>query len=350
VRSVKIGRRDISAASPVYFIAEGGVNHNGNVDLAKKLIEEAKKAGADCIKFQTFKAEEIVTATAPKAEYQLASTDPRESQLDMLRKLELPKSSYKDLMRYCAKVGIDFLSTPYNFNDVDFLDEMNVDAFKIASGQLTEYPFLKYVAKKKKPVILSTGMSTLKDVKEAIKTIRAAGLKDVVLLQCTTNYPSLLEDAHLRVISTFQKEFGIPVGYSDHTVGNVAILGAVALGARVIEKHFTLDKKMPGPDHVCSSEPQELSAVIRMIRDLETALGSSDKFLAPIELKNARGMKRSIVSVREIPKGSKIPAEALAFKRPATGLPPKELEKVIGKKALRTIPSDTLLTKDMVSR
>jgi N-acetylneuraminate synthase/N,N'-diacetyllegionaminate synthase len=304
--NVKIGKHEIAGASPVYFIAEAGVNHNGDLALAKKLIDAAAEAGADCVKFQTFRASEIVTAEAPKAAYQLLSTDKRESQHAMLEKLELPKSSFKELMEHCRKARIQFLSTPYNYGDVDLLDDLGVDAFKIASGQLTETPFLQYVAKKKKPVILSSGMATMADVREAVA---AVGKTPAILLQCTTDYPAREADANLNVLTTFQQSFDIPIGYSDHTVGDVAILGAVALGARVIEKHFTLDKKMVGPDHACSIEPHELKDLISRIRLLEKALGSREKFPSDSEKKNAAGMKRSLVARQKIRRGDVFKAE-----------------------------------------
>ncbi len=341
VISVRIGKKEISAKSPVYVIAEAGVNHNGDIKLAKKLIEEAAKAGADCVKFQTFKASEIVTADAPKAAYQLLSTDKKESQHAMLEKLELPKEAFKELMDHCKKEGIQFLSTPYNFNDVDMLSSIGVEAFKIASGQLTETPFIEYAAKKGKPLILSTGMAAMGDVKAAV---RALGKTPAILLQCTTDYPAKVEDANLNVITTFQKEFTFPIGYSDHTTGDTTILGAVALGARMIEKHFTLDKKMDGPDHACSVEPAELKELIAKIRELEKAMGSAEKFLSATEKKNAVGMKRSIVAKRAIRKGEKITADMLAFKRPATGIPPRELSHLIGKKAAQDIAADEILS------
>jgi N-acetylneuraminate synthase/N,N'-diacetyllegionaminate synthase len=346
--SIQIGSRSIGATDPVYIIAEAGVNHNGDITLAKKLIEEAKGAGADCVKFQTFKAEEIVTSKAPKADYQLGSTDPKESQFSMLKKLELPKESFQELMRHCQKVGIQFLSTPYSFNDIDLLDKLGVPAFKVASGQLTEIPFLQYMAKKGKPIILSTGMATLAEIRESIDALQKDGHTDIILLQCTTNYPSKKEDTHLKVITTFQNEFGIPVGYSDHTVGPVAILGAVTLGACVIEKHFTLDKNLPGPDHASSIEPAELKDMVELIRDMSLSLGTGEKTPTPVEIKNAQGMKRSLTSTQLIPKGTQIEAQMITFKRPATGIPPKDLNKVLGKITRCDIPADSIINFDQI--
>ncbi|MCB4755555.1 MAG: N-acetylneuraminate synthase [Elusimicrobia bacterium] len=350
MRPVKIGKRQLSADDPIFIIAEAGVNHNGDLALAKRLVEEAKRAGADCVKFQTFKAEEIVTHGAPKANYQLRSTDPTVSQLNMLKKLELPKEAFSKLIRHCKAMEIQFLSTPYSFHDIDLLDELGVEAFKVASGQLTEWPFLTYMARKGKPMIISTGMSTLEDVRGAVQAVRQGGNEEFILLQCTTNYPSQLEDAHLRVIETLKNEFHVPVGYSDHTVGSLAILGAVALGASVIEKHFTLDRHMPGPDHSSSIEPKELSQLVQQIRDLEKALGNRDKMLSPIEIKNAAAMKRSLVSAQFIARGTRFALPMLTFKRPATGISPQHMEKIIGKEALCDIPPDTIVTYEMVKR
>jgi N,N'-diacetyllegionaminate synthase len=346
---VQIGRRLVGPGQSCFIIAEAGVNHNGDMKQAKRLVDEAKKVGADCVKFQTFRAEEIVTSKAPKAEYQLRVTDPAESQLAMLKKLELPKESFAELLAYCNQVEIQFLSTPYSFHDVDLLAEIGVEAFKIASGQLTELPFLSYVARQRKPMILSTGMATLQDVREAVDAIRAAGLEDMVLLQCTTNYPARIEDANLRVITTLSQEFKVPVGYSDHTVEEEAVLGAVALDACVIEKHFTLDRRLAGPDHSSSLEPAEMARLVQGVRIMEKALGRAEKIPAQAEVRNAAGMKRSLASTQVIFKGTRITREMITFKRPATGLPPKSLEWIIGKEATRDILPDTILTADMIN-
>jgi N,N'-diacetyllegionaminate synthase len=343
-----LSARLLSAESPVFFIAEAGVNHNGDVAMAKRLIDAAKEAGADCVKFQTFKASEITTAGASKANYQLKSTDPKESHFDMLKKLELPEAAFADLKRHCERQGIFFMSTPYNFPDVDLLERIGVEAYKIASGQLTESPFISYVAQKKKPMILSTGMSSLDDVAEAVKTVRAAGNDQMILLQCTTNYPSRPEDCHLRAMKTMNEQFHVPIGYSDHTQGNLAILGAVAMGARVIEKHFTLDRQLPGPDHSCSLEPREMAELIKEIRALETMLGRPEKKPSAAELENARSMKRSLASTQFIPKGTKLTREMVTFKRPASGIAPRELTKVIGSVTLQDIPADTVLKTEMI--
>jgi N,N'-diacetyllegionaminate synthase len=346
---VQIQRRRVGFDAPCFIIAEAGVNHNGQLQRALKLIDEAKSAGADCVKFQTFKAVDLVTTQAPKARYQLLQTNPRESQLKMLQKLELSYEDHFKLKAHCRKRGLLFLSTPYGFKDVDFLDQLGVPAFKVASGQLVEPVFLQYVARKGKPVLLSTGMGTMKDVEEAVHAFEATGNRQLLLLQCTTNYPSRLEDAHLRVIPEFARRFRIPVGYSDHTTGPHAALAAIALGACVIEKHFTLDKSLPGPDHAASMNPRELTELVRTIREVENALGGNQKQPNPTELLNAKAMRRSLATAQFIPKGATLQASMLTLKRPATGIPPREWSSVLGRKVRQNIPADQLLTYSMLT-
>ena len=316
----------------VYIIAEAGVNHNGELKTALKLIEEAKKSGADCIKFQTFKAEQIVTKKSPKANYQLKVTDTKETQFDMLKKLELKLSDYDTLIEKCKKLDIDFMSTPYNFEDVDFLDNLGVIGFKVASGQLTELPFLEYVAKKNKLMIISTGMANMSEVFDAVRCIKDSGNNNIIVLQCTTNYPSDIEDANILAMQNIANACDVSVGYSDHVINNYACYGAVALGAKVIEKHFTLDKSMEGPDHSSSSNPMEFSELVRAIRNIELSLGSGLKVPSEKEKKNTFGMKRSIVLNRDLDKGKIIKSSYISFKRPANGLPPNMLNVIIGKK------------------
>ena len=319
------------------------MNHNGDIDLAKELIREAKNCGADCVKFQTFKAERVVTEEAPKAKYQLKTTDPDESQIDMLRKLEMPSDSYEEIMRYCHDQDIIFFSTPYNVEDVDFLDGLGVPAFKLASIHAAEPYFARYVAGKAKPIILSTGMATLGEVDEAVRAIRETGNEQFALLQCTTNYPSRLEDANLRAMQTMRDAFDVIVGYSDHTQDNTTCIVSVALGAKVIEKHFTLDKTLPGPDQSSSADPEEFANLVRDIRNAEKALGAARKEPCDIERKNAVGMRRSIVAKQNIAEGTVITEEMLTFKRPANGLKPLYLNEIIGKKARRNLLPDTII-------
>lgn len=345
---IKINNKIIGSNSPVFIIAEAGVNHNGDLEMAKKLIEKATVCGVDCVKFQTFKAERVVTKNAPKAKYQLGTTDKIESQLDMLRKLELRPEDHAKLKTYAEKLGLVFLSTPYNFEDIDLLENIGVLAYKVASGQIVEHPFLRKIAKTSKPIFLSTGMSTLAEIDTALKNIYREGNDMVILLQCTTNYPSMIEDANLRVIQTLQSTFGTLVGYSDHTIGDEAAIVAVALGAKVIEKHFTLDKSLPGPDHSSSMPPQELKSLVEKIRRAEASLGKAQKEPTQAERENIVGMRRSIVASRKIRKGEMIAEENITFKRPATGLSPEFFDMIIGKKATRDIASDELLQMDMI--
>jgi N-acetylneuraminate synthase/N,N'-diacetyllegionaminate synthase len=339
---------EIGSQSPVFVIAEAGVNHNGDIDMALRLAREAKRVGADCVKFQTFKAERVVTQEAPKAQYQLKTTNSEESQIKMLRELELDESAYGDLMVLCQEEGLLFLSTPYNIEDVDFLDSLGVSAFKIASGQAVEPYFLEYVANKGKPILLSTGMCTLGEVDRAVRVVRGTGNDQIVVLQCTTNYPSAIEDCNLRAIVTIRDALDVLVGYSDHTEGLTAAIASVALGACVVERHFTLDKSLPGPDHSSSSDPQEFAALVRQIRQAELALGSSAKYPCQIEQENAPGMRRSIVAKGTIRSGQAITEDMLTFKRPATGLKPDFLPELVGRVAVCDIEEGQMLSWEMV--
>ncbi|MDO8435820.1 MAG: N-acetylneuraminate synthase family protein [bacterium] len=359
--TVKIRKNSIGKNSPCFIIAEAGVNHNGDIGLAKKLIEAAKTAGADAVKFQTFKSEEIVTPDAGQAEYQIKNIGKEESQYAMLKRLELPYQAFRELKEYCDRVGIIFLSTPHSCKeDVDLVAEL-CPAIKIGSGDLTNLPILKYIAGKKLPVILSTGMADLEEVREAVETILPDN-EEVILLHCTTNYPTPLNEVNLRAMETMEREFNLPVGYSDHTTDvNVPAL-AVALGACVIEKHFTLDRNLPGPDHKASLEPQELKAMVGAIRNTEErlrqgkseekiiaelnvseALGDGVKNPNPSEIEVAKVARKSIVAAADIPKGKVITEEMLAIKRPGTGLPSRELAKVLGRIAKNDIRKNVLI-------
>lgn len=332
----------------VYIIAEAGVNHNGRLDLALLLIKQAKEAGADCIKFQTFKADRIVTQSSPKANYQLKVTDKSESQYSMLKKLELNFDDYKTLMAYSNEIGIDFLSTPYNNEDIDFLEQLGVSGYKVASGQLTELPFLKYIGRTQKKIFLSTGMGTLAEVFEAVETIRSTGNNNIVVLQCTTNYPSAIEDANVLAMNTMKEACCVSVGYSDHVQQNFACFTAVALGAEIIEKHFTLDKNMDGPDHSSSLDPLEFKELVRGIKAIEISLGSKLKKPSKSEIENIYGMKRSLVVLKDVEEGELITYEIIGFKRPANGLPPKMLEVVIGKRFSKKMKKDEAIQLDSV--
>lgn len=348
MKDIPIGDKILGDSSPVFIIAEAGVNHNGDLDMARRLVEEAASCGADCIKFQTFKAERVVTADAPKAKYQLGTTNAAESQLDMLRKIELKPEHHRELKQYAENQGLVFLSTPYNFEDIDLLEHLGVQAHKIASGQIVELPFLRKISQTGKPIFLSTGMATMAEIDSALRTIREEGNDRVILLQCTTNYPSRIEDANLRVIQTFKSAFGCLAGYSDHTLGDESAIASIALGARAIEKHFTLDKTLPGPDHSSSMTPEEMKTLVMKIRKTETALGKGQKEPAKIEKENLIGMRRSIVASRDIRKGETITPERITFKRPATGLSPQFYDMILGKKAAKDISFDELLHMDMI--
>jgi N-acetylneuraminate synthase/N,N'-diacetyllegionaminate synthase len=346
-KTIQVGDKSIGAGAPVFVIAEAGVNHNGDLEMAKRLIDVAIKAGADAVKFQTFKAETLVTATAPKAEYQTQTTPVDESQLEMLRKLELSNEDHDELSAYCRRTGILFLSTPFDEDSADLLDALSVPVFKISSGDLTNTPLLEHVAKKRKPVILSTGMADLVEVRDAVETLNAAGCDEVVLLHCVSDYPADPADVNLRAIQTLRETFNLPVGFSDHTQGLEVALAAAALGASVIEKHFTLDRNLPGPDHRASLEPDELIKFISGIRTVESSLGSGEKVPTAREIETAKVARRSIVATQTIPAGTIVERNMIAAKRPGTGLPPARLNSIVGRKTRIEIPVGTLLTLDM---
>lgn len=339
---IKIGKKIISKKSPCFIVAEAGVNHNGLLGLAKQLVDVAKKAGADAVKFQTFRSEKIVTPQALQAKYQAENIGKKESQYAMLKRLELPYSAFITLKKYCDKKGIIFLSTPHSGKeDVDLISGL-CPAIKIASGDLINLPILKYAAAKKLPIILSTGMSDLNEIKEAVKTILPIN-KELILLHCTTNYPTLLKEVNLKAMQTIEKEFNLPVGYSDHTEGINVSLAAVALGACVIEKHFTLDRNLPGPDHKASLEPKELKAMVEGIRGIEIALGNGVKKPNQSEREVAKVARKSIVAAKNIKAGETIKEKMLVIKRPGTGIKSKYLDKIVGKKARREIKKDELI-------
>lgn len=346
---IKIGNKFIGRGEPCFIIAEAGVNHNGDFRLAKKLIDVAKEAGADAVKFQIFNAENIVTRNAKKAEYQIVATGSQESQYEMLRKLELEKSDFRYLANYAKEKNITFLSSAFDKESVDLLDEIGVLAFKIASGEITNLPLLKYIAKRKLPIIFSTGMSTLKEVAQALKVIKNEGVKDIVLLHCVTSYPTKIKDVNLKAMQTMKYTFKLPVGFSDHTRGITIPIAAVVLGACVIEKHFTLDKNLPGPDHKTSLEPHELKEMVKAIRDVEEALGDGIKRPTKEEKAIKKVARRSIVAKVNISKGTIITENMLDIKRPGTGIEPNFLNLIIGKKAKVNIKKDEIISMGMIT-
>ena len=339
MNDIKIANRILGSKS--FIIAEAGVNHNGSVELAKKLVDAAKEAGADAVKFQTFKTKNLVTKNARKAEYQIKNSG-EESQYEMIKKLELSPDEFWEIAKYAEDKGIIFLSSPFDAESVDLLDEIDIPAFKIASGEITNFPLLKCIAKKQKPVILSTGMSTIGDVEEAINLIEKYN-DDIILMHCLTNYPAKKEDANLNVIKTLEYAFKRPVGFSDHTSGIEMSVAAVALGSCVIEKHFTIDKNLPGPDHKASLEPHELSEMVKAIRNIEKGLGNGIKKPTNDEIKIRKLVRKSIVAKEDIPKGSIIGKEMLDIKRPGTGIEPKYLDELVGKELIEDVKKDDLL-------
>jgi N-acetylneuraminate synthase len=347
MQSIQVGNKLIGPGQPVFVIAEAGVNHNGDLKMARALIDVAVEAGADAVKFQTFRADRLVTTDAPKAEYQLQSTSDAESQFDMLRGLELSIDAHRQLQSLCNARGIIFLSTPFDEEAVDLLNDLGVPAFKISSGDLTNSPLLEHVASKGKPVILSTGMSELSELIEAVSVLNAAGCENPVLLHCVSNYPAAVGEVNLRAMQTMRSAFDVPVGFSDHTEGIDVALAAVALGACVIEKHFTLDRTLPGPDHRASLEPAELRELVRSIRRVESALGSGRKVPAESELETAKVARRSLVAARVIPAGATLDRDMVIMRRPGTGLSPATLETLLGRRAVREIAAGTLLNKGM---
>ena len=332
--------------SRVFIIAEAGVNHNGSTDLALRLIDAAQASGADAVKFQTFRADLLATPAAHKAPYQERTTTKTESQFEMLRRLELDAAAHQRLIEHCRQVGIQFLSSPFDLQSADLLASMDVPLFKVPSGEITNHPLLEHIARKGRPVILSTGMSTLDEVEEAVQLIRAAGNSQLTLLHCVTEYPAPYADVNLRAMQTLKSSFGLPVGYSDHTPGIEIAIAAVAMGAVVIEKHFTLDRSLPGPDHAASLEPAELQQMVTAIRNVEAAFGTGIKAPAPCELPNLSVARKSVVAARALTAGYRLTAGDLDIKRPGNGLAPKLLPALVGRVLRSDVAKDGVLTWD----
>ena len=332
----------MSKGGKTLIIAEAGVNHNGDLELAKKLVEVAAQAGADLVKFQTFKADRLVTAAAQKAPYQEASTGAGESQYEMLRRLELSDEAHHVLLEHCRALGIGFLSTGFDIESVDFLVSLGVRLFKVPSGEITNLPYLRHVGAKRGEVILSTGMATLGEVEAALDALVQAGTpkSNIIVLHCTTEYPTPMEAVNLKAMLSMQAAFQLRVGYSDHTEGIAIAPAAVALGACVVEKHFTMDRNLPGPDHRASLEPRELAALVRSIRAVEVALGDGVKRLTAAEAHNKPVARKSIVAARAIAQGELFSAQNLAVKRPGTGISPMRWDEVLGQRAPRDFKPD----------
>jgi len=329
----------------VFIIAEAGVNHNGSIKLAKKLIDAAVESGADAIKFQTFKAENLVSKNTEKAEYQKKTTDASESQFDMIKKLELDIETHKELIAYCQEKEIMFLSTPFDHGSINLLNDLGLEIFKIPSGEITNLPYLRHIGSLKKQVILSTGMSTLQEVGDTLDVLINAGTfkANITVLHANTMYPTPMEDVNLNAMLTIQKEFDIAIGYSDHTLGIEVDIAAVAMGATVIEKHFTLDKTMDGPDHKASLEPEELKSMVSAIRNIEKAIGSFEKTPSPSERVNIDIVRKSIVANQKIIKGDILTDKNITVKRPGNGISPMRWDNIIGTVAVKNYKPDDLI-------
>lgn len=322
VQAVVAGTRRIGSGSPCFVIAEVGVNHNGRLDLALRSIDVAKEAGADAVKFQTFRAERLVTKNAQAARYQTENLGVVKSQFEMLKELELSDADHERIVNHCRACGIQFMSTPFDEDSADLLHGLGMELFKVPSGELTNLPLLRHIAGFGRPMVISTGMSTLGDVEAAVNAVEAAGNRQIVLLHCVSNYPAAAADVNLRAMLSMRSAFGLPVGYSDHTLGIEVGLASVALGACVLEKHFTLDRTLPGPDHRASAEPAELRQLIAGVRTIEAALGAGRKAPCASELDTAKAARKSLVAATDMAAGTLLTEELIAIRRPGTGLPP----------------------------
>ena len=342
MKKIELGNKIIGKQEPCFVVAEAGVNHNGSLVLAKKLVDAAVRAGVDAVKFQTFKAERVATSGAGIADYAKKNIGKDMKQINMMKNFELKYEEFRVLKEYCDKKDILFLSTPHSFDAIDFLEEL-VPAYKFGSGDITNIPALRHAAKKGKPIILGTGMSTLDEVRYATNTIKSEGNRQIVALHCTTNYPCPLEEVNLSAMITMQKELDCLVGYSDHTLGILVPTIAAAMGACIIEKHFTLDRDLPGPDHKASLEPNELKEMTKAIREVQKAIGDGIKKPTKTEKKIKNVVRKSIVSKVNISKGAVITREVIEIKRPGTGISPIYIDKIVGAKAKIDINKDELI-------
>jgi len=348
---IEILSRKIGDGHPVFFIAEAGVNHNGSLEMGKQLIDVGVDAGADAVKFQTFKTENIIIPNAPKSSYHIETTggDKEQSWYELLKTQEMSREMHIDLVNYCNEKGILFMSTPYDEVSADLLQQLDVPAFKIASTDTNNTPLLRHIARKGRPMIISTAMATMEEVEEAITVVRAEGLSDLVVLQCTGNYPACLEDSNLRVMQSYREKLNCLVGYSDHTPDLINPIAATALGACVYEKHFTLDKNLPGPDHRMSLDPIELKKTIEAIRNTEASLGNNQKSVLSEENENRKKLRKSLVANVDIVKGATITSGMITAKRPGSGIPPNKLDFFLNRRASKDIPKGVLLSEKMVN-
>ena len=328
-----------------FIIAEAGVNHNGSLDIAIEMVGVAAAAGADAVKFQTFKAEKVITVNAPKADYQLETGGSDESQLEMVKKLELDEAAHKTLLNHCQEKGIQFLSTPFDLESIDLLDRLGMNILKIPSGEITNLPYLRKLGALSKQLILSTGMTNLGEIEDALCVLTDSGtpLENIIVLHCNTEYPTPFEDVNLRAMQTIAHAFVVAIGYSDHSLGIEVAVAAVALGAAVLEKHFTLDRNLPGPDHKASLEPDELKAMVLAIRNIEKALGNGIKRPSPSEAKNKTIARKSLVATQSINTGERFSADNVTAKRPGTGISPMRWDEVLGQIAQKDYEKDELI-------
>ncbi len=350
MNKIKIGNKVISPESPIFYIAEAGVNHNGSFKIAKKLIDVAKDAGADAVKFQSFLADEIIIPNGPKAKYHIETTgnDLKQTWHELLRSQEISKKMHKEIVRYCNYKKIIFLSTPYDKISANLLQNLKMPAFKIASTDNDNFPFIKFIASKKKPMIISTAMSSIEDVEYLVKTLKNINFKKFALLQCTGNYPSKLEHSNLKVIQTYREKFKCLVGLSDHTPDNISSIVAVGMGVKIIEKHFTINQKMYGPDHRMSLTPNQLKESINDIRKAELSLGSKHKIVLNSELANKKKLKKSIVTSSDLKSGQVVKLSSIKIKRPGTGIRPRDLNKILGLKIKKNLKKNTVLKNNML--
>lgn len=333
----------------IIIIAEAGVNHNGSLDTAKQMVMVAKEAGADYIKFQTFCPEKLASKYAEKADYQVQTKGDKESQFEMLKKLALSQDDFEELKEYCQQNDIGFISTPFDIESIHFLDELGMDFWKIPSGEITNLPYLLEIARTKRPVVISTGMCELEEIEIAVQYLKKGGVNDIAVLHCNTAYPTPMENVNLRAMLTLQNVLSLPVGYSDHTLGIEVSVAAAAMGACILEKHFTLNRGMEGPDHLASLEPDELKAMIRAVRNIEQAMGNSRKEPSQSERKNIGAVRKSIVAKCKIKKGERFTEDNLTTKRPGTGISPMKWFELIGEKAERDFEKDDMIVLSKVT-
>lgn len=349
MKKLKIGERCVGDEERTYVVAEVSINHNGDLDLAKEMINEAKKCGVDAVKFQVFKAEEFVSDPSSTYTYRSQGKLNTESMLEIFKRYEFDAAEWKEIFRYCKNKNIEFFATPQNPSDLDFiLSIVDIPAIKVGSDDLTNLELLGYYAKKNKPIIISAGMAYLSEIEDAVNTIRSTGNNDLIVLHCVSSYPADAKEVNLRKILTIKQAFDVVVGFSDHTIGSTASVGAVVLGAKIIEKHFTLDKNLPGPDHWFSANPDEMKALVNEIRFIERALGSGVIEPTPKEFEMRKIARRSIVAVKNIAEGDVITKNMITVKRPGTGLPPTFINYIIGRKAKVDIKRNELITFDKI--